>query len=120
MAHRHETSTKGQREALAERVKALAERCGATAWTNDREREMTVGVHLGPYRMHTTFYGTRCDSYLAHWNVDLAAEEVTFPEHFVAGSVNPYHRQKATTVAGNFDLFLVLIERGLNDLRVAA
>lgn len=113
--------TKASRESLLAQIVALAEKCGATAHMRDsyRERSLEVTLTKMPWSCNITFDGaSHVGAFLGHWYHDGTGNE-TLPDSFgsaIQGSVNQFHRRKATTCESHFPLFLLSIERGLQAL----
>lgn len=115
--------TEKSRKSLAKQVEALAAKHGATVTRRENylaKRCVGLTLAIGPYRCMMDFRGgSYVDAFLGHWHNETGSS-ATYPADFAAsirGSVNPYHRQKATTCSDTFEGFLASIESGLESLK---
>lgn len=117
-------ATKRGRDICAARIIELALRLGATFERDDRstEREIYLCLAYGPYRVSMHFEGgSQVGAFLGHWHT-ATSSDATYPETFavsIGGTINEYHRGKATTCQRTFDGFLRSLECGLAALQNA-
>lgn len=117
------TTTKAKREAIAKQIEeatALYRGVTTSRGEHDDGTEINLTVEIGPYRMTTWLYRDCAgQGLLGNWYTDFDDPGATYPADFAAsinGSVNPYHRRKATMFADDVTGFLCLLGRGLECL----
>lgn len=119
--HKTLCGTKASRAKLAARITALVQECGATVAETDSfsGRGIALTVTKMPWSCNVDLEGGSNDgAFLGHWYHDGCGDE-KLPDGFasaIRGSVNEYHRRKATTCEEDFDRFLESLERGLKAL----
>lgn len=110
------------REQLARRIEAIATECGAivTRWENylPRDRAILLTVAKGDWRVMIDFDGkSKVGAFLGHWYADSKADSgIELPKLFdfiIRGSMNAYHRRKATSCQDSFEAFADSIKAGL-------
>lgn len=126
--HRKLCSTAAKREALANRIKAVAALHGAAVTDEtfpDRLRVLHVGI--GPYRCMIDLDGTSAlEGFMGHWHIDWSAEgadDARYSYDFagaIRGSVNSFTWRKATTHEATFEGLLRSLEHGLGFLNERA
>lgn len=118
-------ATKVGRAAMMTAVKAMAAEIGATIEAPDgiqSPRRVGLYICMGPYRCMMHFDGeSRVDAFLGHWFIE-ERDAASFPDNFgaiIGGSINQYHKRKATTCQDSFVEFLGCISDGLKCLKEA-
>ncbi len=107
-------------------VQSVAGGHGATVYPHEFNGPREIGLELvyGPYACMIHFEGgSRVGAFLGHWHMNRAADSdrsKTYPDTFWrVGSLNPYHKQKATTCCDTFGEFLTKLAEGLELLKAA-
>jgi hypothetical protein len=114
-------ATKKGRELCLTAVRLVAERfAGAAVELHEFNgpREVGLDLHYGPYACMMHFDGgEKIGAFLGHWHMNRAPDgdrAKTYPDTFWrVGSLNTYHKQKATTIAATLDEFTSKLAQGL-------
>ena len=87
-------------------------------------REIGLELTYGPFACMMHFDGTsRVGAFLGHWHMNRGTDAdrgKTYPDEFWrVGSLNTYHKQKATTCCDTLDEFAAKLAQGLELLKTA-
>jgi hypothetical protein len=109
---------KGRADLVIELEGIALRTCSTLTVTTNRlsPRALYVTLSRGPYRCSITLDGaSRVGAFLGHWWIE-SNPTVTYPPGFIAGTVNPHHHRKATTVRASWYNFSDVIVEGLEAL----
>lgn len=118
-------ATKAGRAKCLAAVQVIAAKQGATVELHEFNGAREIGLELiyGPYACMIHFDGgSKVGAFMGHWHMNRTERDDarTYPETFWrVGSLNQYHKQKATTICGTLAEFCDKLEYGLALLRAA-
>lgn len=116
-------ATKAGREKCLAAVRSVAESHGATVTLHEFNGPREIGLDLvyGPYACMIHFDGgSKVGSFLGHWHMNRADrdDKRVYPDTFWrVGSLNQYHKQKATTICDTLASFLDSLAQGVELLK---
>ncbi|WP_024516993.1 hypothetical protein [Bradyrhizobium sp. Tv2a-2] len=112
-------ATKKGRQQCLDAVRTIADKHGATIELHEFNGPREIGLELicGPYQCMMHFDGSeKIGAYLGHWHTS-SRSDATYPDEFcVVGSINQFHRQKATTIKYTLTDFVGALDKGLTFL----
>jgi hypothetical protein len=106
------------RKAMAKHLRERIERLGWLVRTDSAlfPREIDVYFSNDDYRASVSFDASGYPHFVLSWYTGVD-RNVVYPKNFLAGEVNTYHFQKATTIARTFGELCTKVENGIDQLR---